>query len=52
MKKQCLIVLVTVATMLIGLGSLALVQGSEIVGICPRQHGRTGSRRRLAAQEL
>jgi len=31
MKKQCLIVLATVATMVIGLGSLASVQGSEDV---------------------
>jgi hypothetical protein len=31
MKKQCLIVLATVATMVIGLGSLASVQGSDVL---------------------
>ena len=35
MKKQCLIVLATVATMVIGLGSLASVQGSEIISSVP-----------------
>ena len=35
MKKKCLIVLATVATMVIGLGSFASVQGSEIVASVP-----------------
>jgi len=35
MKKQCLIVLATVAAMVIGLGSLASVQGSEIISSVP-----------------
>ncbi len=35
MKRQCLIVLATVAAMIIGLGSLASVQGSDIVLAIP-----------------